>query len=319
MTEATILIISTVVDTATDAVVLSLSQRGISHHRINTENFPFESNFTLDFQAIGNTAITFQSGRIAPHAIWYRRLRSPGCPENMDSGIYDFCLRENRAAFLGGLLTQRTRWMSHPSDVWRAEFKPNQLKIAQEVGMRIPKTIVSNDPVIIRRTFREFGPLIVKPARSGHFWQGGEEFSIFTCPITEEHLDALQDAKWAPSIYQELIPKRFDIRVTCVGSKLFTAAIHSQTDPAAEVDWRRTENPELPHSSIELPAQIADQIRKLMQCLQLEFGCIDLVLTPDNEYVFLEVNPSGQWLWLDDQLNLGISDAVADWLSESAK
>jgi len=318
MTESSIWIISTVADSATDAVVQSLAARGLALRRINTEDFPFERTLTLDYQVEGKTSIAICGNPTAPTSIWYRRLRSPPRPEGMESGIYDFCLRESRAAMVGGLLTQSARWMNGPAAVWRAEFKPYQLRIAQEVGLRIPKTIVSNDPESIRRAYREFGPLIVKPTRSGHFHQGGEEFAIYTSRVTQDHLGELEAARWAPSIYQELIPKIYDIRVTSVGPRLFAAAIHSQTDPAATVDWRQTTNPALPHSRIDLPAALVDQLRRLMLNLDLSFGCLDLVLTPDNEYVFLEVNASGQWLWLDDQLNLGISDAVADWLAGSA-
>jgi glutathione synthase/RimK-type ligase-like ATP-grasp enzyme len=316
MPDPTILIVSTVADTATDAVVRSLIARGVHHRRVNTEDFPFSQALTIDYQTEGEASIAFHGGKVVPSAIWYRRLRSPARPDTMDPGIYDFCLRENRAALVGGLLTQHTRWMSDPAAVWRAEFKPYQLQIAQEVGLSIPKTIVSNDPEAIRRAYRDFGSLIVKPARSGHFRKGADEFSIFTSRIAEEHLKTLEEAKWAPSIYQEWIPKRYDIRVTCVGSQMFAAAIHSQTDPAALVDWRQTANPALPHSAIELPSMLASQLQHLMRRLDLQFGCLDLVLTPSDEYIFLEVNPSGQWLWLDDQLDLGISDAVAGWLAE---
>ncbi len=315
MSESTILIVSTVADTATDTVVQSLIARGVPHQRINTEDFPFERGLTFDYQANGRTAIAIDRELTSSTAIWYRRIRSPAQPDTMDPGIYDFCLRETRAALVGGLLTQSVRWMSHPTAVWSAEFKPYQLRIAQEVGLRIPRTIVSNDPEAIRRAFRDFGPLIVKPTRSGHFYQGGQEYSIFTSRMTLEHLAELDAAKWAPSIYQECIPKRYDIRVTCVGTCVFAVAIHSQTDPAASVDWRQTANPGLPHSSIDLPLVLIEQIQHLLQRLGLTFGCLDFVLTPENEYVFLEVNPSGQWLWLDDQLNLGISDAVAEWLA----
>ncbi len=314
-----VLIVSTVVDIATDDVVRRLIDRGISHYRINTEDLPFEKSISVDYQSEIRSSIYFDGEAISFDSIWYRRIRSPSIPENMDPGIYEFCLRENRAAVVGGLLTQNARWMSNPVSIWRAEFKPYQLRVAQEVGLKIPKTVVSNDPKVIRRAYDSFGQMVIKPTRSGHFREGGEEFAIFTSLINDEHLESLKDAKWAPSIYQELIIKHYDIRVTFVGSQIFSAAIHSQTDPAATVDWRKTENPELPHSKIDLPIDLTERLRHLMRRLDLEFGCIDLVLTPNNEYIFLEVNPSGQWLWLDDQLKLGISDAVADWLAKESK
>jgi glutathione synthase/RimK-type ligase-like ATP-grasp enzyme len=312
--EVDVLIVSTAVDVATDEVVRLLTDRGASVARLNTEELPFDASVTFDFQNGQPPVLEYAGKRIVAKTIWYRRIRGPQKPAAMDPGIYDFCLRENRAALLGGLMAQNTRWLNHPAAVWEAEFKPLQLRVAQEVGLTIPRTLISNDPAAIARAHTAFGQTIVKPARSGHFWRGGEEYAIFTSRLTAEYLDALDDAKWTPSIYQALVPKDVDVRVTWVGGKVFGAAIHSQVDPAASVDWRKTENAALPHTRHDLPPVVLDKLAQLMDRLHLTFGCIDLVKTPDGEYVFLEVNPSGQWLWLDDQLGLGISEAVTDWL-----
>jgi len=314
MREALILIVSTIADIATDAVVGALNKRGAAHVRINTEDLPFERTASLHYANADNDFAADAYGG-TPSTVWYRRMRSPSRPHSMDQGIYDFCLRENRAALLGGLLALETRWMSHPAAIWQAEFKPFQLRVAERIGLQIPPTIISNDPDAIRRMYTDFGPLIVKSASSGHLSIGDQGFAIYTTRLAEEHLEFLDEARLAPSIYQKLIPKRFDIRVTCIGEEqLFAAAIHSQTDPAATIDWRQTINPNLPHSKVDLPPSLVEQLRTLMRQLNLKFGCIDLIQTLDDDYVFLEVNPSGQWLWLDDQLELGISDAIASWL-----
>jgi glutathione synthase/RimK-type ligase-like ATP-grasp enzyme len=104
------------------------------------------------------------------------------------------------------------------------------------------------------------------------------------------------------------------VRVTYVGGHLFVAEIDSQSDPAAKVDWRRTANPDLPHRRAALPRAVEQGIGRLMEVMDLRFGAIDLIRTPGDAYMFLEVNPSGQWLWLDDILDFGITEAVADWL-----
>ncbi|AMV47814.1 hypothetical protein ATN79_44920 [Paraburkholderia caribensis] len=229
----------------------------------------------------------------------------------MDAGIYKFCLEETRAALLGSITSPQTRWMSHPAAVWQAERKPFQLSVAHALGLRIPKTLVSNDPSKIRQFFGELGRMIVKPVHSGYIVSEGVEHSVFTTQVLAEHMDDLESAQLAPSIYQELIPKRFDIRVTIVGRQIFAAAIDSQTDSEAVVDWRKTSDPHLPHYRVNLPADINYKLLRLMDRLNLDFAAIDLVETPDGEYVFLEVNPNGQWLWIDDKLDLGISAAVA--------
>lgn len=247
--ETKVLIISTSVDVATDDVVGQLAEQGVSVLRVNTEDLPFERMLSIDYSS-GQAQLVFDGVAVQPQSIWYRRIRTSSKPDSMDEGIYDFCLRENRAALLGGLLTQNVRWMSHPAAVWRAEFKPYQLQVARAVGLTIPKTLISNDPAAVARFYHAVGRMAIKPARSGHFWQGGEEFSVYTSEVLEDDLRAIDDARWTPSIYQELVPKDVDIRVTFVGGRFFSATIHSQTDPDASVDWRKTSNPHIPHSTV---------------------------------------------------------------------
>ncbi|MBS0598834.1 MAG: hypothetical protein JSR92_16285 [Proteobacteria bacterium] len=311
------MIVSTVADLATDAVVTRLAADGIDFERVNTEDVPFGQVCTLGFEPGKSLAMEIGRRPVAPvDAIWYRRLRSAARPADMDAGVYDFCVRESRSAFLGGLLAQQARWMSHPAAIWQAEFKPYQLQVAQTVGLAIPRTVVTSDPDAIRTAHDAFGSLVAKPVRSGHFKWGGADYSIFTSRVSDSDLETLDQAPWCPSIYQELIPKKFDIRVTIVGRQLFAAAIDSQSDPSASIDWRRTENPLLPHTRIDLPVELQEQLHALMNVLGLAFGCVDMVLTPSEEFVFLEINPSGQWLWLDDALGFDITGAIAAWLGE---
>ncbi len=311
-----VLILSTVADIATDDVVRRLASRGINFTRINTEDYPFSK--TLCFAPNGTNAKVWlnDDGRAIPlpTSVWYRRMRTPPVPEGMDSGIYEFCLQETRATLIGSVLGLSTRWMSHPSAIWASEFKPFQLSLAAQIGLRVPPTLITNEPDAVRRAFGQFGAMIAKPVRRGHITRGSSTSAIFTSQVLKEHLDEIESARFSPTIYQALIPKRYDVRVTIVGEQVFAAAIDSQSDPAAALDWRLTNNPALPHHAMTLPSQLVGQLRRLLDSLGLTFGAIDLIQTVDGEFVFLEVNPSGQWLWLDSILNLGISEAVALWL-----
>lgn len=315
-TESSVLIVSTVADIATDHVVRALTARSVSHRRINTEDFPFSRTLGFHVSRVGGTSFTVGNTPLEPPtSIWYRRVRSPVKPAEMQDGVYDFCLQETKATLLGSLMSYSCRWMSSPASVWRAEFKPYQLAIANRLGLQVPNTIITNEPNEIRHAFQAFGSMIVKPARSGHLIYNGKSHAIFTSQLLEEHIGNLDDAKLSPAIYQQRIPKRFDIRATIVGDQIFSAAIDSQSDPQAEVDWRHTTNPNLPHFRISLPKNVEKLLLDLMKSLDLSFGAVDLVQKPDGDYVFLEVNPNGQWLWIDDQLDLGISEAVASWLA----
>ena len=317
MSDVSILIVSTKVDLATDAVVQRLRDRDVSCHRLNTEDYPFQD--TLAYYPTcanrkGHWLLHNEKPVRSPTSVWYRRLRTPGTPDGMDEGVATYCRHEGRAAIVGSVLGRQARWMSHPSAIWEAEYKPYQLHLASSIGLTIPPTVITNDPNAVRTAFHEFGEMIVKPTRTGYVVKDGMDCAIYTSRLLAEHLDELESARWSPSIYQALIPKRYDVRVTIVGDRCFAAAIDSPSDPAASIDWRQTENPALPHYPITLPVSLESSLRQLMTELRLTFGAIDLVQTPTGEYVFLEVNPNGQWLWLDEMLDLGISDAVADWL-----
>ncbi|HLO96319.1 MAG TPA: hypothetical protein VK195_18575 [Burkholderiaceae bacterium] len=309
------LILSTIADVATDYVVKGLCEAGVDHLRVNTEDIPFLR--TLEFSVgDGLPASLYLDGRhrLNPTSIWYRRLRIPAQPAQMQDGVYEFCLQETRSALLGSISSLPGRWMSRPSDVWRAELKPYQLAVAQGMGFRVPRTKITNDPLAIRSAFETFGPMVVKACRSGYAVVDGEERAIYTSRLLKEHLEYIDEARLSPAIYQEQIPKRYDIRATIVGNMVFAAAIDSQSDVEAAVDWRHTADPDLPHYPIELPDSVTTKLLQLMDHLGLTFGAADLVLTPNGDYVFIEVNPSGQWLWIDDKLQLGITDAIVSWL-----
>jgi len=182
--------------------------------------------------------------------------------------------------------------------------------------MVIPETVVTNDAAEARVAFARFGgQMIAKPVRTGYIEIGGAPHAIYTSAVSASDLEDMSGAELSPVIYQPLIPKRCDVRVTVVGDQLFIAEIDSQGNEAAKVDWRRTDDPLLPHRRGSIPDELAAAVREFMRRLGLTFGALDFVATPDGELVFLEVNPNGQWLWLDDQLELGISDTVAQWLA----
>jgi len=107
--------------------------------------------------------------------------------------------------------------------------------------------------------------------------------------------------------------------VTVVGDRVFSAAIESQATDRTRVDWRRYDHRNTPVTAIELPSDLVRRLQTLVDRLQLSFAAIDLILTPEGEFVFVEVNPNGQYLWIEEATGLPISDAVADHLVERCK
>jgi glutathione synthase/RimK-type ligase-like ATP-grasp enzyme len=312
-----VLAISTAIDDATHAVVDCLERRGARVTRVETESYPYKSLATLSpSESVGDV----DWGDV--DAIWYRRVRSPVHPHGLDSAVHDYCCHESQAFLVGSVLASRAPVMSNPACVWAAENKLYQLRVAHDVGLRVPKTAVSNDPAAIRRFFATVrSSMIVKPLRSGYIELAGAPRAVFTSRVSEEHLAQLDAAVPCPAIYQALILKCCDVRVTVVGAgdRIFTAEIESQSDPDAVIDWRRTSNPDLPHKATDLPEDVTAGIIELMKRLGLSFGALDLVRDDKGNYWFLEINPNGQWLWLEDFLGFDISAAIAEWLISRAR
>jgi glutathione synthase/RimK-type ligase-like ATP-grasp enzyme len=201
-------------------------------------------------------------------------------PKEISEAHVEYCLREADWYIRGLLYSKQAAWMSHPVNVQIAESKIYQLSIARSLGFGIPDTIVTNDPEEVRDFFkRKKGSVIAKPLRLGYFNYGETQTGVYTNQVKWEDLLIDESIRIAPVIYQELIPKLFDIRVTVVGQEVFAVAIDSQSIPSASIDWRRSDTASLGHHLHTLPTTVADICLGLVDKLSLAYGAIDLILT----------------------------------------
>lgn len=327
-----ILLVTTKADIATDSVILRLSDLGASFYRINTEDFPLAvtSSFQIKSTSEGGewrwlTVAGKEVWLNEVACVWFRRHRLPVMPTQMSEAHAEYCLREAEW-FLKGLLysTERRKkavaWMSHPLNIQQAESKIYQLSLAKSLGLKVPDTIISNDPKTVREFYQRMSEnVIAKPLRLGYFDYGDRQTSVYTNKVSREDLADDVAIRVAPVIYQELLPKLYDLRVTIVGAQAYAAAIDSQSNPSAVIDWRRANADNLTHEIHKLPYDLERACVELVSKLGLSFGALDFVLAPDGTYTFLEINPNGQWLWLEDKLQLPISEAIANWLLARSK
>jgi glutathione synthase/RimK-type ligase-like ATP-grasp enzyme len=319
------LLITTKADAASDAVADLLSQRNASFFRLNTEDLPLVARASVSVNdahaltewTVGNSRVCLSGAK----RVWFRRHRLPMLRDGEPADL-EYCLRESEW-FLRGVLfalgdaLPHAGWMNHPIDVWRAESKVYQLAVAKRCGLQVPETLISNDPIAIRAFYENHrGRIVAKPLRLGYFDYGDVQKAAFTTTLTAEDLTDDEALAAAPVIYQRHVNKQCDIRVTIVNDSLFAAEIRSQEVPSARVDWRQTEV-DLSHLVHALPVQIESACRALMRMLHLRFGALDFALAGDGQYYFFEINPSGQWLWLEDKLGFPISQSMASWLAES--
>lgn len=316
-----ILIITNKQDITADYVVLKLQERHLPFFRCNTEDYPI--HYKIDYTAARSASswrITGKNGAIESRFIkgaWYRR---PGVPQ-IDSMVTEDGLRsyafEESAELLQALYALiDLKWLNDPFAIRKAESKPFQLLLARELGFNVPMTLITTDPKKVNEFYEScLGQVVVKPLRRAIFKSGRDEYVIFTSKLAEKDRGALESVRYAPSIYQEFINKALDIRVTVVGNKIFTAAIHSQDSYKTMVDWRRGEKIDLPYEVYELGEDIREKCVRLVQQLGLKFGAIDLVQSRSGDFYFLEINPNGQWAWIEERLGLDISGAIIDILT----
>lgn len=213
-----------------------------------------------------------------------------------------------------GLIARDAFWVNPPDAAISAGYKMLQHGAAAELGLKCPDTLYSNDPEQIRAFIRRHGGEIVYKPLRGLPWQGvNSHWTSFTSRLTEDQLVEDDLLRSAPGIYQQLIPKAFELRVTVMGQCIMTAKIASQETERGKLDWRRAPE-EVKASPFNLPSHISTLCLLLMRRIGIVFGCFDFIVTPEGDYVFLEVNESGQFLFLERQAGLPLLDRFSDFL-----
>jgi glutathione synthase/RimK-type ligase-like ATP-grasp enzyme len=193
------------------------------------------------------------------------------------------------------------------------------LIVAKSCGLRIPPTLVTQDPAAAHRFYAQHDGAVLCKAigQSGHVPQddtrqrGRQIYANVVGPDAVEDFDRV---RFAPTLFQRYIDKDYELRVTIVGNAVFAAAIESQRSERSKIDWRRYDTKQTPYYPYRLPEHIEQALLNLMRRLGLEYGAIDLIRSTTGEYVFLEVNPGGQWGWVEGMTGHPINEAVARWL-----
>jgi hypothetical protein len=206
------------------------------------------------------------------------------------------------------------RWVNSPVQDQLMCRKAIQHTLASQLGFRVPETAITNDADSVLQLFSRHERVIYKPNRSSHLTDGR---FIFTTEIDPERVrGSAAEIAAAPGIYQELIEKAYELRVMIVGEAVFPVRIDSQECESTAIDWRRTLlGPEY-HHAVEIDADLSRRLLQFHARAKLVYGAYDLIVTKEGEPVFLEVNPAGQWMWMEDALDLPISRAVAVELAE---
>jgi glutathione synthase/RimK-type ligase-like ATP-grasp enzyme len=310
-----ILIISHEQDPHAERVIRHLEAARQPVLLLNLSELPDRASVSIDYDRRGRPRIDYVRAGGASYAlsdvtsVWWRRPQAPDLSSVTDPQVNLFTANEWQEAINGLWQLLDARWMNHPTFDDAASRKARQLRLAAEVGLKVPRTLITSDPLRARRFVDDAG-------------EGRVIFKTFSCThaiwretrlLKPEDMAHVETVRVAPVIFQEFVPAECDIRITAVGGRLFAAAIRSVARDGL-VDFRMSVG-DAAVSAEQLPKGIADKLLALLKRLGLVYGAIDLRRTPDGEYYFFEVNTAGEFLFIEDRTGQPIAKAIADWLS----
>jgi glutathione synthase/RimK-type ligase-like ATP-grasp enzyme len=308
-----ILVVSYPDEDHTAAVVDRLRGRGHAVHVLDLAELPSRCGVTLRWEDGGAPVFRLEpdSGTLDLNAvavIWWRRLRPFGLDPEVASSARGFALSETSQAVNGLLDSLDCAWVNDRSADEAAHRKPLQWTTARAVGLAVPRTLVTTNPGDARMFVESvgLGRTVFKAfLASLEAWRE-------TRLVEAADLERLDLVRLAPVIFQEYV-EGVDLRITIIGEAVFAAAIDAR-GTSYPVDMRMALG-EAQVAAIELPGDVRERLLALMRALGLTYGAVDMRRTDDGQYLFLEVNPAGQWLFVERLTGLPISQAVTDELA----
>jgi len=328
-----ILIISNKGDIHCNPVIKHLVRHGDAFFRLNTDALleDYEILFSVkenDLQLQVFNKINKKSFVLSDvKSIWERRPVSPEIPEHNNSQIRNV-LDEEASEFVRWLRYFFANERSIGSSVWDRpnESKLRQMRIASDIirenGLRVnlPTTFITNKKSGMIELATSFADLVVKPIGSDSIELDEKyEMSFVSRKISSNDIKKFSedDVRLCPTFLQNYIEKEYELRITAVGSQFFCCKIDSQLLPEGKgkEDWREGYDYGLPQTWILIPEELADFCRFYLAAIKSSFGCFDFILDKNGVYFFLECNPNGQWMWMEEDIGIPISEAIANFLA----
>ncbi len=322
-----ILILSADTDPHAHRVHQALVARGAEVIWFDPGEYPASAEVAVRIGADGvRRTIARPSGDIdleAVTAVWIRRPSGPTLAETARPGKTSAYMVEECDSLIVTLFDSLDCLVvPGPRPVYRrAESKIAQLLHARAVGMDVPETLMASSPTHFIDFIHQYAPALISKACSGVVSRlfGQQEFGRYTERVGIRDIAYAHTLRHAPATFQSYVDKDVELRVTVVGEQVFAAEIHSQATRQTRQDWRHYDHLSTPVRPHALPPAVAEQCRAITRRMGVCYGAMDLILTNDGRYVFIENNPNGQYLWIEDETGLPISEAICDLLQSGRR
>lgn len=279
---------------------------------LNSQDFPQKIQINSHFNNNNHykTIVDEEQNEISLNnirSVWFRRPKPPSIdPEIKDNDAVEFAQVESEHCLYGlWHSTIPALWVNPISEMKQANHKIYQLQLAQNLGIKVPDTLITNSPQQAKEFYNKYPKIIFKSLSSK------QKTSFATKVLTEKELPVLDSVSFSPVIFQQFIPALYDLRVTIIDNRIFSAKIYSQQSER-KLDWRSDWGIKI--EPYQLPTQIEKKLLHLMKKLRLVYGAIDLRVTPNNDYIFFEINVGGQFLFIEIETELPISQTLAELL-----
>ena len=313
--EAYVLVITRANDATADHVLYRMADRNIPYLRLNSEDFG-TTEITLRFPNICDSVLRIGGTRIVIgkiRGVWLRRLAKPQACQIHEPEArafaeleMDFTLR-----WFIDLLSNYCPVLDGETRVLDGQNKFDQLAIAETFGLQIPATLITNDPTTAKDFVKQHKTVAIKSvAGYGRQVEGGF-YTVYTNIVTKDILDQFESVRLALVCLQEYVDKEFELRVTVVGQEVFGCRIDSQDTKKTRVDWRRYDRT-TPYSVYTINQELSGRLIAIMKHYDIRFAAFDLIVTSDGRIVFLEMNPSPKFLWIEELTGMPITDAIID-------
>jgi glutathione synthase/RimK-type ligase-like ATP-grasp enzyme len=323
--DKSVLILGSNMDIESDLVGVELFRRGIDYIRLNTEDIPCVLGVSY---SVGHHSATCYQLKIGSTVVDLSDI-SVVLLRNFDYSPTDYFDNHLNAEFIRQQWNDAIQilhnsmsceWINSPSSIYRANNRMTQLEFASNIGFNIPATLITNDPDRARSFYYEYnGDVILKPLHHHSIEVQDKLYSIYVHSVSNDDLSKFDDLQYAPCILQQKLSKHSEVRVTVVGEQVFAVQIESASDPAARDDIHRARLSCLLKRPIQLCEEDEARCIKIIRYLGLKYGTIDLVVGEDDRLTFLEINPTGDWFYIEHQTKIQITRAVVNLIEATIR
>ncbi|HZV72661.1 MAG TPA: hypothetical protein VFF79_03005 [Conexibacter sp.] len=239
---------------------------------------------------------------------WIRRIAPPGWRRGLISGSREAVERSAWTSLIVGIAgSPGVEWLTPLDRLVFCENKLIQGRVAQGLGVSIPRTAVVSLPEAIPAEFGE--NVVVKPLGSSHFAEADQQERVVWAESMSRRDERLKLLDGAPFLVQEHLVAEYHLRVVTVAGQAWSCALDATNLP---VDWRRHEAAH--HSFVPFDSpDVCDRALMVAAAMSLGYSSQDWLLTGDDA-VLLDVNPAGQWLFLEEHTASEVTASIAQWL-----